>query len=120
MNDHVLRTDPAHSTDGDFEILACPFCDNNWLHFDEVQVGGRPQEDGDFVNVSVDDGGHVRQKLLDSDMAKPTLGDMRRHYISLVAWCESCHARFAYTFVQHKGHTKMQLIRPQWRTVADQ
>ncbi|MGE0309512.1 MAG: hypothetical protein AB7Q27_27555 [Acidimicrobiia bacterium] len=45
------------------------------------------------------------------------LNDMRRHYISLVAWCETFHARFAYAFVQHKGHTKLQLIRPEWRTV---
>ena len=118
MTSHEPRIDPAHRTDGDYEILLCPFCENNWVHFDEVHVGGRPKEDGDFVNVLVDSNGNVRQNLLDSEMAKPMLGEMRRHYLSIVGWCETCHARFAYAFVQHKGQTKLQLIRPQWRTAT--
>ncbi|MGE0309513.1 MAG: hypothetical protein AB7Q27_27560, partial [Acidimicrobiia bacterium] len=67
--DHTVRIDSAHGEDGDFEILACPFCDGNWLHFDEVQVGGRSQEDAAFANVLVEDSGRVRQNLLDSEMA---------------------------------------------------
>lgn len=118
MNSHEFRIDRAHSTDGDFEILACPLCDSNWLHFDEVHVGGRPQEHGEFVNVIVNDRGSVRERVRGGDMARPVLGDMNRHYLSLVAWCETCGERFAYAFVQHKGHTKLQLISPQWRPLT--
>jgi hypothetical protein len=47
------------------------------------------------------------------------LSDTRRHYMSLVADCETYGERFAYAFVQHKGHTKLQLIRPQWRALGN-
>ena len=118
MNSHEVRIDPAHSNDGDFEILACPLCSGNNLHFDNVHFGGRPREDGEFVNVTVDATGRVTEHVRDSQMAKPNLDDMRRHYVSLLADCESCGERIAYAFVQHKGKTKLQLIRPQWRSVA--
>ena len=118
MNSHEVRIDPAHSNDGDFEILACPLCSGNNLHFDIVHFGGRPREDGEFVNVTVDANGKVTEHVSNSQMAKPNLDNMRRHYVSLLADCESCGERIAYAFVQHKGKTKLQLIRPQWRSVA--
>lgn len=118
MTTHEVRIDPSHSMDGDFEVLGCPLCSGNYLHFDHVHIGGRPNEDGDFANVIVDAAGKVSAHVPEGEMAKPDFVNLRRHYISLVGDCEQCGGRFAYAFIQHKGQTMLQLIRPQWTSVA--
>lgn len=119
MTIHHVAIDPEHGHDGNYEVLACPLCGGNYLHFDHAHIGGRPGEDGKFENVIVNAAGKVTQHAAPGEMASPDFHNLRRHYISLVADCEMCGERFAYAFIQHKGQTMLQLIRPEWKAADE-
>ena len=89
----------------------CPLCGDLYVHIDDTQIGGRPREDGPWRHVQVDDTGTVSHPL-PGKMAMPTQhGEMRRHFINLLGWCENCGGRFAIHFVQHKGTTDVYASR---------
>ena len=99
-------------------IMQCPLCSGSYTHVDDVQVGGRPVEDGPWKNVHVDSGGRVDQHVHSGDMASPPNLTPRRHYITLLGVCEQCSGRFAVHFCQHKGQTLVSVSRPAWVSVS--
>ena len=99
--------------DSDANLL-CPLCGGLYTHVDDVHIGGRPVEDGEWHNVHVDSQGRVREHLYEGEMATPPSFSPRRHYISLLGNCEECTGRFAIHFCQHKGFTITSVSRPAW------
>ncbi|KRB73067.1 hypothetical protein ASE01_20030 [Nocardioides sp. Root190] len=93
--------------------LLCPHCKGDYVHVDNAYVAGRPREDSEVFPVHVDDSGQVRaDHSVDLPIPEGQIG--RRHVISLTGWCETCSARFALEFKQHKGQTYFAVRRQSW------
>lgn len=102
----------------DQAVMLCPLCGGLHTHVDDVHIGGRPREDGVWVNVQVNSAGCVDESVYDGEMASPPNFSPRRHYMTLLGNCEECGGRFALHFTQHKGCTLVSVSRPAWIQVS--
>lgn len=100
--------------EGDSRLL-CPSCGSDYVHIDDVHIGGRSREDGPWRNVTVDSTGKV--DTAPPAVAAPT-SPGRRHFMTLVGWCETCQAVFGVAFIQHKGRTLVEAIQQRWGPVS--
>jgi hypothetical protein len=85
--------------------LMCPECGSDYIHIDEVHVAAQPNGEDTptkkmVLSLTSND---------ESTSCKPFVEQStRRHYVSLVGWCENCGDNVALSFVQHKGRTTVQ------------
>lgn len=101
-------TEPGQLTFDD-GLLLCPLCGDDYVHLNDVFVAGRPEgEDGPIKNVTVSNAGRVTE----GDLVEfPSQQVGRRHSLALAGDCEHCGEGFAIEFRQHKGQTRVQVIR---------
>lgn len=84
-------------TRDDDQMLLCPACGGDNVHHSAVVVRSRPGEDQEGIEVLVVGG--VTTTTTHADFVG------RRDDLEIRIWCETCPARFAIRFVQHKGNT---------------
>lgn len=86
--------------------LRCPVCGETNTHVNSVNVACRPGgEDGPIVETGVGADGLIAPLPAGTTPVGEYVGVGRRHRIALLGWCETCAARFALIFTQHKGTT---------------
>lgn len=85
--------------------MACPLCDGEYTHVEEVIMAGRSQEDGPVMSTHIGSDGLVRSQTVSAS------GSGRRHTITLLGNCELCGGSFSIAFQQHKGQTLIGIAR---------
>jgi len=85
-------------------LLKCPGCGGDYLHHGEVEVHGRPWEDGASYPWVV----RGNQVELDDRRQSPS---PRRDGVRIHFDCEGCEQLSALELWQHKGTTYVRWIR---------
>jgi hypothetical protein len=85
-------------------LLLCPICEYQFVHIDQVQIAAQPKgedspQEKSIVYLTSDNSDHPSFSAPFADRCT------RRHYVSLIGWCENCGATFAVSFIQAKGWT---------------
>ncbi len=94
----------AEKVEGHGSILRCCRCGERHLHHDEVDIFARSEDAVSGLHVNVQN----TQVAIDTSLnGNPS---SRRHGLSILFWCEICHARQVLTVAQHKGQTFVNLI----------
>ena len=92
------------------DVLACPLCEDTYVHLDQVLVNGRPRESAPPVQIAVDHKGVVT----DAEILAEQFAQGERHTFTLTGWCETCGGRVAVVFRQHKGQTQLEVLKGTW------
>lgn len=93
----------------DVGTLACPHCDDEYIHIDGVQISAR-SEDVAPNEIAVN---AITGKIETHRSERAPWGRVfengRRQRIVLTGWCEMCNVHFSIVFLQHKGQTFVEL-----------
>ena len=86
---------------GEFtDNIACPNCENDYLHHSKVHVYSRTSEDNPGIHAVTGEGA---VHTVDTDMRKNP--SRRRDGIRIEFWCEICDGKPVLEIAQHKGTT---------------
>lgn len=83
-----------------YDVMLCPFCDDNNVHHQSVTVYERDSEDGESVYLYSGDQSPAWRDC-SQNYANPS---DRRNGLGIKFWCESGHEWVMY-LAQHKGET---------------
>lgn len=100
----VLLADPDHSEHNNLAVK-CPGCGEAYgFHIDgasvvnasgqKLRVGSENEDSSARLSIQLENDTHDQKTFRG-----------RRHAVSLIGWCEHCHADYTLTFEQVKGTT---------------